>query len=166
MKTEMNDVEHFARLIKEIKFAMLTTIDTVDGSLHSRPMTLQEVEIDGHLWFFAHRTSEMVKQIEKNTHVNLSFSNPKDYSFISAQGNAYITFDKDKENELWNPMYQAWFPEGLADPNLCLIRVTVQSADYWESPGSALVHLFGFAKAMITGERVDHIGKQGHLSLN
>ncbi len=160
-----NDVQHFARIIKDIKFAMHVSDDTVDVSLDSRPMTLQEVEFDGDLWVFAHRNSEMVKQIEKNTHVNLSFANPKSYSFLSAQGTACVKYDKDKEQELWNPMYKAWFPEGLSDPNLCLIKVTVQNADFWESPGTTLVHLFGFAKAMITGEQAE-MGRHGHLNLN
>lgn len=53
---------------------------------------------------------------------------------------------------IWNPLYKAWFPEGLEDPALGLLKVTVEKAEYWDSPGSAVVHLIGFAKAMLTGK--------------
>ncbi len=164
---QTSDIKQFAQIIKDIKFTMLTTIDPADGSLHGRPMTLQETEFDGILWFFAARSSEVVKQIQKNTNVNLSFSHPKQSSFISAQGNAIVTLDRDKEKELWNPGYKAWFPKGLSDPDLCLIKVNVLSADYWESTDSNLVKFFNFAKSMVTGKNnFEYFGKYEHFSLN
>ncbi len=163
----MNDIQHFSKLIKEIKFAMLTTMSTVDENLQSRPMSLQQAEFDGHLWFFARNTSLMVKQIENNSTVNLAFSNPKDNSFASASGHAAVINDKQKAKELWNPLLKAWFPEGLEDPELCLVQVAVESADYWESPTAPLVKLVGFAKAVLTGKKADSaLGKHGHLNIN
>ena len=162
----MNDVQRFSKLIKDIKFAMLTTINETKDTMHSRPMTLQQLEFEGQLWFFAGRDSELVEQIEKNSSVNLSFANPKSTEFVSVSGLAEVVFDKAKAEELWNPLYKAWFPEGLEDPNLCLLKVHVTSADYWESPSSKLVTLTGFAKAIMTGKRADStIGKHGHLDL-
>ena len=131
---DLNDIQHFAKLIKEIKFAMMTTFSESDGVLKSRPMTLQQIEFDGDLWFFCRESSELVHQIKENPIVNLTFSDPRDSSYISACGRGSIVDDAQKEKELWNPLYKAWFPEGLEDPELCLIMVTVESADYWESP--------------------------------
>jgi general stress protein 26 len=167
MRKENDDVQHFAKIIKDIKYAMLTTHDVDGGNLCSRPMTLQEVEFDGDLWFFASKVSMLVTQIDYNSRVNLAFSNPKNNSFLSAQGVAEIIEDKKKAKELWNPFYKAWFPEGLEDPNLCLIRVTVESADYWESPDSKIVTLVGFAKAILTGKKADKaLGNHGHMEFN
>lgn len=161
------DIARFAKIIKDIKFAMLTTREVGGNTLVSRPMTLQQMEFDGDLWFFAAWTSELVNQIENNPYINLAFSNPKDLSFLSAQGVAEITTDEEKAKELWNPAYKAWFPEGLDDPNLCLIKVKIESADYWRSPDSALVRLVGFATAILTGQKANSaLGRQGHLEIN
>lgn len=162
----LSDIQHFSRLIKDTKFAMFTTVDLSNGALYSRPMTLQQVEFDGDLWFFAGLSSDLVKQIEHNSRVNLAFSNIKVYSFISALGHAQVVRgDKSKEQELWNPVYKTWFPEGLEDPNLCLIRVNIEGAEYWESPSSKIVRMFGFVKGMITkDERA--LRQHGHLNLN
>lgn len=165
--TEKSDIAHFGRIIKDIKFAMLTTREVGGNTLVSRPMTLQQMEFDGDLWFFASWSSALVNQIENNPFVNLAFANPKDFSFLSAQGIAEVTTDEEKAKELWSPMHKAWFPEGLDDPNLCLIKVKVESADYWESPDSAIVRLAGFAKAIFTGQKGSSaLGKHGHLEIN
>ena len=49
-------------------------------------------------------------------------------------------------------MLKAWFPKGLDDPELALLKVTVEKAEYWDSPSSAVVHLVGLAKALVTGK--------------
>jgi general stress protein 26 len=162
-----NDVQHFARLIKDIKFAMLTTVNADDGSLRSRPMTLQQAQFDGDLWFFAGRSTQAALDVAEEPKVNLAFSEPKNSSYISACGSAEVVLDKAKAKELWNPLYKAWFPEGLEDPDLCLIKVTVESVDYWESPSSPVVQLAGFAKAMLSGKKAgDELGRRGHLNIN
>ncbi len=142
-------IQKLGSLIKNIKFAMLTTID-LDGSLFSRPMATQQVEFDGDLWFFTQRTSGKIRSIEKDQHVNVSFSSPEDNRYVSVSGRAQIVDNRSKMAELWNPMYKAWFPEGLEDPELALIKVQVDSAEYWDSPSNMIVRLVGFAKAMVT----------------
>ena len=118
----MTDIQHFTKLTKEIKFAMLTTTCSEDQSLKSRPMTLQETEFDGDLWFFADRFSKLAKDIEANPKVNLAFSDTKANSYLSATGQAEIVIDQEKAKQLWNPFYKAWFEQGLDDPKLCLIN--------------------------------------------
>lgn len=160
----MNDAQHISKLIKDIKFTMLTTINVKNGTLSSRPMTLQEFEFDGALWFFASRNSELIHQIQANPQVNLTFTNLKNMSFLSASGEAQVVQNKTKEEELWSPVYKSWFPEGLSDPNLCLVKVDIHSADYWDSPGSSLVRFAGLVKSLFTGEQNNKtIGKHGHI---
>lgn len=58
--------------MKGIKFAMLTTVEE-DGSLHSRPMTTQEVEFDGDLWLFTRADAPKVWEAGHHRQVNVSF---------------------------------------------------------------------------------------------
>jgi hypothetical protein len=50
------------------------------------------------------------------------------------------------------PLLKAWFPDGLDDPALALLRVDIEKAEYWDSPSSTVVHLVGFVKALATGK--------------
>lgn len=161
-----SDVEHLAKLVKGITFTMFTTINPVDGTLRSRPMTLQEGDFQGDFWFFAGKDGTVTEDISHHERVNLAFSNPKNNDYVSVTGVAEVVEDRKKAEQLWTPALKAWFPEGVSDPNLTLIRVAVQSADYWEAPNSKVASLIGFAKAIITGKRAEDIGKRGHVDIN
>lgn len=153
-KTREEAIEKLNNLIEDIDFAMLTTVDT-DGVLRSRPMSTQEAEFDGTLWFFTSDKTHKVEEIEQDNRVNASYAKPEYNFYVSVSGTASIVKDRAKMEELWNPILKAWFPEGLDDPNICLLKVDVEQAEYWDSPSSTLVQITGFVKAMVTGQRAN-----------
>lgn len=130
-------------LIKGIDFAMLTTIRT-NGSLHSCPMAAEQVDSDGLLWFFSSNNSEKVEAIKSDPRVNLAYSDPGAQRYVSVTGNAEPVRDHIKAEELWDPRYDAWFPKGLQDPNLILLRVRVRGAEYWDEAAGRMAKLSGF----------------------
>ncbi len=141
-----------AELAKDIRIAMLTTI-AADGTLIGRPMAQQEVEPDGDLWFFAQRDSREVAQITANPNVGVTLSS--DSTWISIAGTAEVVDDAAKARELWNSWVEAWLPEGPDDPNVVLIRVSAEGAEYWDTPGGRVASAISFAKTKLTGERYD-----------
>ena len=146
-------IEKLKGLIENIDFAMLTT--HANGKLRSRPMSTQKFEFDGDLWFFTSDQTHKVEEIEKDNEVNVAYSKPEDNTYISVSGTASIVHDREKIEELWNPILKAWFPKGLDDPALCLLKVSVEEAEYWDSPSSTLVQIAGFVKALVTGQSAD-----------
>ncbi|MBC7797852.1 MAG: pyridoxamine 5'-phosphate oxidase family protein [Pyrinomonadaceae bacterium] len=138
-------------LVKDINFAMLTTAES-DGTLRSRPMATQKAEFDGDLYFFTNEKSPKVDEIEKEHQVNVSYSKPEKQTYISMSGAAQIIRDRAKIEELWTPDLKAWFPKGLEDPNIALLKINVSQAEYWDNPNSTVVYLIGMAKAIATGE--------------
>ena len=146
-------IEKLEKLIEGIDFCMLTTID--GGHLRSRPMSTQDFEFDGDLWFFTSDNTHKVEEIRKDNRVNVAYSKPDDNHFVSVSGRTDIVRDRAKIEELWSPVLKAWFPEGPDDPHLCLLRVRVEQAEYWDSPSGTLVQLAGFVKAIATGEEMD-----------
>ncbi len=155
-------IKKLNELIKDVRVAMLTTIDW--GILRSRPMQTQEAEFDGTLWFFTSSDTHKAEEIEKDRRVNVSYGAPDSNTYVSVSGTAEIVKDHAKIEELWNPLYKAWFPKGLEDPALCLLKVTVEQAEYWDSPSSTLVQIAGFVQALVTGQRADG-GDHGKVSL-
>lgn len=141
-------------LIKEVNFGMLTTLEA-DGDLVSRPMTTQEMDKEGHIWFFSSRPSNKATQVQSNHHVNISYAHPDKQSYVSVSGNAYNIEDPEKKKQLWSPILKAWYPDGLDDPKLSLIKVEPTSAEYWDANSSKLVELFKIAKAIATGKQYE-----------
>jgi general stress protein 26 len=147
-----------AELIKDIKVAMMTT-EAEDGLLHSRPMATQKTEFDGTLWFFTGLSTGKVSEIDWNPEVNLSYAEPSDTRYVSVSGTAELVDDRAKITELWSDIYKAWFPQGIDDPDLCLMKVDVTFAEYWDVPSGKMVQAFGFLKALATGERLKMEGE-------
>ena len=143
-------IEKLKNLIKDIDFGMLTTMD--GGKLRSRPMSTQQAEFDGDLWFFTSDKTHKVDEIETDNRVNVAYSKPDDNVYVSVSGTAQLVKDREKIEELWNPILKAWFPDGLDDPHLALLKVSVEEAEYWDSPNSKLVQMYGFVKALVTGQ--------------
>ena len=156
----MQDTTHadaaakLSKLIHGIKIAMMTTADT-DGTLRSRPMATQAQEFDGDLWFFTGKSSHKTAEIDADHRINLSYSDAGSSRYVSVSGTGRLVQDHAKAEAMWNPIYKAWFPKGLDDPDLCLLKVTPTQAEYWDTPGSAIVHAIGFVKAIATGKRAD-----------
>ena len=152
--------------IKAIRIAMFTTIDE-HGFLVSHPMTSQDIDDAGYLWFFTSDQSAVWRQVGANNHVNVSYSDIENSVYVSVSGHAEQSRDQGKMRELWNPLLDAWFPKGLADPHLSLLRVHAHTAEYWDAHASKMVQMFRIARAAVTGHPPPaEPGEHGTIRLN
>lgn len=139
-----------ADLVSDIKFAMLTTVDA-DGELVSRPMAHQDVEADGDLWFFSSRDSRKVEHVKANPHVAVTLASSS--TWVSINGSAEVVDDDQKAKDLWSTDMEAWFPQGPEDPSIVLIKVTGETAEYWDGPGGRVSSVLSLVKSKLTGKR-------------
>ncbi len=140
-------------LLRKAPLVMLVTI-SADGDLQSRPMTIQQVEDDGDLWFFLGAGSQQARAIKADPRVNIAIGHADWWLSVTGQG--HLAQDRAKLDELWNREVEAWFPGGKNDPDVALLRVETTSAEYWDSPGGGRVSsLFHFVKSRVTGSRME-----------
>lgn len=144
-----NDVKLLGEKIKGIRIAMMTTLED-DGTLRSRPMATQDMEFDGDLWFFTYAGAPKVGDVEQHRQVNVSYVKPDDERYVSVSGTAQLVHDRKKMKDLWKPFLKAWFPNGLDDPEIALLKVTVTEAEYWDTSSSKMVRL---AKSLTGGQQ-------------
>jgi len=149
-------------IIEDIDFCMLTTID--NGDLRSRPMSTQTAEFDGDIWFFTRDTTHKAEELAKDPRVCAAYSDPDENTYVSISGRGEIVHDRAKMEKLWNPILKAWFPDGLDDPGICLLKVTAERAEYWDSPSGKIVQALGFVKALVTGQEASY-GENRKISL-
>lgn len=165
--TSSSDQKTLWTLIKDIKFGMLTH-GHADGALHSHPLTTQNKSDDqgSQLYFFISKKSELAKRCLHSAPVNVSYAHPGDDSYVSVSGNAQVTEDQVKKEALFSPMAKAWFPAGATDPDLALLVVSIQSAEYWDVTDSKMVQLAKMAKAALTGEPPKSLGEHKEVKLS
>ncbi|MBK1836465.1 pyridoxamine 5'-phosphate oxidase family protein [Azospirillum sp. YIM B02556] len=153
---DKGEVKKLWEMMKGIQVAMMTTLDD-NGRLNSRPMaTLSHAGFeDGTLWFFTRAHSEKVDEIDRHWRVNLAYSNPDKQDYVSVSGVAEVVRDRDKIRFLWRDIMSTWFPQGPDDPEVALLKVSVDQAEYWDSPSSTMVYAYGYVKAKLTGQSPD-----------
>lgn len=148
MGQSYNPVARLSELISGIELAILTTTRP-DGSLHSCPMAAHGVDPTGVLWFISGSNTEKVEAARSNQRVNLSFADHAAQRYVSISGFCELVRDHVKAKELWNPTYRSWFAGGLDDPNLILLKIAVQQAEYWDTSAGRMVDLPGFNRPAI-----------------
>ncbi len=138
-------------LIRDVEIAMMVTMDE-EGRFRGRPMRAVKQEFDGVIWFFTKDHTPKVEEVEEDERTLLAYSDPHKQNYVSISGHAQIVRDVAKQKEFWSEPLRTWFPGGPEAPEVALVKVTVDGAEYWDSPSSTFVHAYGYIKAVTTGK--------------
>jgi general stress protein 26 len=156
-------LKKFKELVEEVKTCMFITNTTGDDE-HTRPMATIETEDDGTLWFFTDERSIKVEEVNKQHAVHLVYAHPGKSTYLDVWGSAEIVTDRQQVIDKWSPIVKAWFPDGIADPNLALLKVQPYEAYYWEAESGKMVEFFKMAASIVTGKRLAQ-GTEGSLNI-
>lgn len=156
-------VAKLKNLAEEIRVCMFCT-DLGHVPFSTRPMSVQEVDESGNIWFLSGADSDKNFEIKQDDEVQLLFAKPSSTDYINVFGKAFIYKDKNTIENKWSPMAKAWFTEGKDDPNLTVIRVQPDYAYYWDTKSGKMVSMLKIAIGAIIGKPLDD-GIEGKLSI-
>ncbi len=159
--TDAQGISKVTDIINDSKIGMLTTINEA-GALVSRPLAVQDVKDDGDMWFFTGLGTSQVAHVRADARVNVAFG--KNTEWVSVAGTAEVVTDRAEIHELWNQAVEAWFPDGPDTPEVVLLHVESDSAEYWHSPGGRAATVLQWAKSRVTGKQMD-TGESGTVEL-
>jgi general stress protein 26 len=92
----------------------------------------------------------------------VSYSDPQKDHYVSISGRASVNEDMRQKESLFNALTKAWFPGGVKDPDLELVQVKIEHAEFWDIKESKTTQLYKMARAAVTGE-VPHMGEHREL---
>lgn len=121
----------------------------------TRPMSTQQVDNQENIWFLSSIVSDKNSEIEQNNEVQLFYANPSNYEFVSIFGTATIVTDREKINEMWTPISKAWFKDGKDDPDISLIKVSPQTAYYWDTKNNKMISMLQMLASIVTDNAPD-----------
>lgn len=148
---QQGDREQLVSVMADMPIAMFTTFG-VEGP-RTVPMARQEVEPDAEMWFITARHTDHCRALEHEPRVALSFSSRD--AWVALTGTATLVDDRARLEDYWNTFAEAWLPGGPDNPEAVLIRVDVERAEYWDTPGGKVASLVSFAKTRLTGDTYD-----------
>jgi general stress protein 26 len=145
------DIDRAWELMKKIGFAMLVTRD--GDKMRARPMSPYLERQNNAIYFLtdAHRHKD--DEIARNPNINLSFADPGNQKYVSVGGTAAVSNDRAKIRELFSTPAKAWW-DSADDPNIRVLKVSPEDAEFWDSPGTIISYV-KMAAAAVTGTRPD-----------
>jgi len=149
-------------MIKGIRVAMMTTWD--GHHMRSRPMHGYQEAFAGELFFFTKRETGKTHEVARYDQLNLSYSDQQSNTFVSIAGRGEVVQDRALMERYWNSHVSAWFPKGLDDPDIALLKVVAEGAEYWDGTTSAMRYFWQVAKANAMGAEPD-LGENAKVSI-
>lgn len=138
-------------LMEKIAICMLTTRD--GEQIRSRPMGAYVRRDENTVYFLTDVRRHKDDEILKFPNVCLAFADASGQKYVSLTGRAAVSNDRGKIRELFSTPAKAWW-ESAEDPNIRVLKVTPNDAEYWDSPGT-VVSTIKMAAAAATGTRPD-----------
>jgi general stress protein 26 len=159
--TNQEAIDKFKEIVKHDATCLFTTRLT-QVPLTTRPMAVQKVCDQGNFWFLSSSESDKNAEIQQDPRVQLFFLNTGKYEFLSLYGEATISRDRNKIDELWTDIAKAWFEQGKDDPRVTVIKVTPKDGFYWDTKNGKLVSLLKIVASAVTGKTLEE-GVEGKI---
>ena len=154
-------IEQIKKICDDVRTTMFCT-NLGARPFSSTPMATQRVEDDGSIWFFSAKNSDRNADLKREPEAQLIWSSDDSQEYLSLYGEAHVLYDRQKAEELWDPMVKVWFQEGPTDPNLSLIHFRPTSGYYWDTQHGKLVSFAKMAASVVVGKTMDD-GVQGKI---
>ncbi len=159
-RSQSADAQQVWDLMKRITFAMLVTRD--GDQLRSRPMAAHLDAEHGAIYFLTDVRRHKDDEIARHQRVNLAFADSSKHTYVSVSGRALVSNERAKIKELFSTAAKAWW-DSADDPNIRLLTVLPDEAEYWDSPGR-LISSVKTAIAALGAGRPD-LGDHGKVSI-
>jgi general stress protein 26 len=143
------DTDRVWQLMKKIGFAMLVTRD--GDKLRARPMSAYLERDENAIYFLPDARRHKDDEIARDPHVNLAFADAGSQKYVSVSGTAAVSNDRARIRELFSTPAKAWW-DSAEDPNIRVLKVSPDDAEFWDSPGSVITYV-KMAAAIATGTR-------------
>ena len=143
MKQVQNkNIVKFIEMVKDVRVCMFITREINVENVSGRPMAINKIDADGNMWFFTKTSSNKVGAIGETQKVSISIVHESSGIYLMIHGTSILSTNREQMKKLWSPIMKPWFPLGLDDPDMALIKVEPNEVIYWDSSSGKMTVLF------------------------
>lgn len=157
-------IDKLKELVNSIDVGMVASFENGNDYPYIVPMSRQEVDDQGNIWYLFSSESQSFKNFQSNNKVALAFAHVGDNRYLSVNGTVAISTDQARIDKYWNKFTEAYFEKGREDPTIRVLKVTPVDAHYWDTKHNKLVTFLKVATSIVTGQNMD-LGKEGDINL-
>lgn len=151
----LSAVKKIKELADTAKTCFFTTTPSAPSSHGTRPLSVQDVDDQGAVWFLIANDSYTYNDISVNPEVKLYFQGSAHSDFLYLEGTAVLSADKAKIKEFWNPLLKTWFTEGEDDPRIAVIKFSPVTGYYWDNKNGNIIASIKMLAGAALGKTLD-----------
>jgi general stress protein 26 len=162
MTAQSAEIDRVWEMAKKIGTCMLVT--STGAGMRARPMHALPDRDRGCIWFVTDHRGAKDEEIKDSPVVCLAFADTGSNTYLSITGGAEVLRDVAKAKELWSNEAQAWWPNGPADPEVRVLRIVPEKAEFWDTRGNSITVALKLVAARATG-RPPELGENKKVSM-
>ncbi|MCL2579841.1 MAG: pyridoxamine 5'-phosphate oxidase family protein [Oscillospiraceae bacterium] len=131
-----NPEQTIGKLIDHQKVSFIASVDA-DGFPNMKAM-LPPRKREGlrHFWFSTNTSSNRVAQYRKNSKASIYFVDRRFFRGVMLKGAMEVFEDAQTKEMIWEDGDEQYYPEGVTDPDYCVLKFTADSGRYYSGDGS------------------------------
>ena len=132
-------IEKIREIVNQAPNCFFCTAYATGESNGARPMNVRKVDHNGHLWFLSANDSHKADELSIDPSVRLFFQGSTHSDFLELNGRVTVHTNREKIEDLWEPVLQTWFTEGIDDPRILVIQFVPTDGYYWDTKHGGMV---------------------------
>lgn len=130
---DKKDQKAVEKLIAKQKNTFLGSVDQA-GYPNVKAMLAPRKQVGSNIFYFGTNTSSAhVAQFRQNPKSTLYFCDQRGFSAVLLIGTVEVLEDQVSKDMLWQDSDTMYYPEGVTDPNYCVIRFTATGGRYYSN---------------------------------
>ena len=128
-----NPEQTIGNLIDKQKFAFIASVNG-EGFPNMKAM-FSPCKRNGlrEFWFSTNTSSLRVAQYRENSKASIYFYDRRFYRGVQLLGAMEVLEESAIKEELWKPGDEKYYPEGVTDPDYCMLKFTAYSGRYYSN---------------------------------
>lgn len=120
-------------LIDKQNVAYLSSVDS-EGFPNTKAMLMPRIREGIKVFYFTTNTSSMrVRQFRENEKACLYFCDRRFYRGVMLKGKIEVLEDAASKEKIWQDGDTMYYPEGVTDPDYCVLRFTAGKGRYYSN---------------------------------
>lgn len=130
----MRDAEKtIGGIIDNVTVSMIGSVDAT-GFPNMKAMLPPRKRMGIKQFYFTTNTSSMrVKQYLENPKASVYFFDKRYFRGVMLKGTMEVLTDAQSKEEIWREGDDMYYPEGVTDPDYCVLRFTAQEGRYYSN---------------------------------
>lgn len=126
-------VQTISKLVEKQTVAFISYIDSEGYPVTKAMLKPRERQGISVFWFSTNTSSNKIKCFENNPKASIYFVDKRFFRGVSLCGTVEVLTDAETKQRIWREGDELYYPEGVSDPDYCVIKFTAEKGRYYSS---------------------------------